>query len=391
MVSPASIPADRFERRGAGEFVAAAAARPSDLIYLVLNVGDADAQLLLLPEDAGARRAVIVDVGTRDKLPALIDRLDNTGLLPHQSVGRFPIVIATHPHSDHIRGIPQFLSIYGDEVSEFWDPAYYFPSSFYHQMMAEVERLHRTMQYAQPTAGLTRAVGRTRLTVLAPSVELRNRFDTFGVHVNNASLVVKVESPIKRVTREQGQRVYTRNPTAALVLGADAQTLSWGRVMFDFPNLERTDSTTAGAARLRAGAEPLSARVLKISHHASKQGVNLELVHRVGAKLMIVSCRADEPSHYFPHEITQEILREARTPLAGKYNQQRGSDSELGLFYTCDELETDPMQPLGSIALILGPRITELWRFGDRPDEAIDLDQTWRWNGVISEPLHAKI
>jgi len=130
----------------------------------------------------------------------------------------------------------------------------------------------------------------------------------------------------------------------------------------------------------------LSARVLKISHHASKQGVNLELVSRVGARIMLVSCRADEPSHYFPHDITQEILREARTPLAGGHHTQRDPDCDLGLFYTCDRLDNESSQPLGSIALQLSPHGSQLWRFGDGPgpNDAVDLDNSWRWNAGFS-------
>ena len=40
--------------------------------------------------------------------------------------GTFPIVVGTHPHDDHLRGMPEFLARYGQEVGEYWDPGYYF-------------------------------------------------------------------------------------------------------------------------------------------------------------------------------------------------------------------------------------------------------------------------
>ena len=44
---------------------------PGALVYFLLNVGDGDTQLLLLPPDSndGVRRLVIVDVATTSKLP----------------------------------------------------------------------------------------------------------------------------------------------------------------------------------------------------------------------------------------------------------------------------------------------------------------------------------
>ena len=50
---------------------------PNAMVYFLLNVGDGDTQLILLPPDSGdgIRRLVIVDVATAGKLPALIAAL----------------------------------------------------------------------------------------------------------------------------------------------------------------------------------------------------------------------------------------------------------------------------------------------------------------------------
>jgi len=46
-----------------------------DLVYFLLNVGDGDTQLILLPESPTGRRAIVVDCATSTKLPALAESL----------------------------------------------------------------------------------------------------------------------------------------------------------------------------------------------------------------------------------------------------------------------------------------------------------------------------
>ncbi|WP_421119880.1 hypothetical protein ACE2AJ_00530 [Aquihabitans daechungensis] len=377
-------PADAYE---VGDFTEAV--NPADLVYIQVNVGDADTGLILLPEgDDGRRDMIVVDVGTvaGSKLPKLIralsDDLLERPLLSETS--RVALLVATHPHDDHIGGVPDFFANFGDllkaDRGEVWDPAYYFRNAKWHMMMhwleenPEVGRLH-------PTAGTRRHIGQVSVTALSPSTALRNNFDTRGVHVNNASISTLVEFPVRPVFAPSqadapigAQLVPVKR--RQLLLGADAQAVSWAHVEVDFPNLAEDHSVQSRALGQASGKEPLSADVFKVPHHASKMGLNLELVARIQPLVSIVSCAVDG-HHGFPHDVALNQLREALQPTAGsKGKKERLSDLTLGILSTADTLDDgDPGTPLGTIALIVPPAgsTVDVWRFGDGPSQLVTL------------------
>jgi hypothetical protein len=368
------------------------------LVYFLLNVGDGDAQLLLLPEEPGGRRRmVVVDVARTGKIPPLIDALETAGFVrpapDAQAQGSEPdgslaLVVATHPHADHIGGMSELLHTQRMRLGEFWDPGYYHTSQRYHEMMTEIEA-NSVLAYAHPTAGFRRWIGSALVTVLSPAVSLRNRFDTYGIEVNDASISLRIEFPAPRVVARNGKRELVEDPrTMALVLGADAQTLSWSYVLTDFPQLHAHGNAAAAAIRAASGSDPLSAKVLKVSHHASKHGLNLELVERIHPTLTLVSATADGARFHFPHTVAQELLREALDPVAGAGRQRDKADVDLGIFYTSDRETPDPdAEPpaegddLGSIAVVMGRGVATVWRFGDDTGDPVDLGRARRYEG----------
>jgi competence protein ComEC len=381
MAIPDPIPFDRFHDE---DFVSACVS--GDLIYFLLNVGDGDAQMVLLPsEPDGTRRALVVDVATVGKLPSLLDALAETPLLPQRD-DLFPVVVGTHPHQDHIGGMSEFLDRFGSLIREYWEPGYYHPSVGYIETMRALEQRPR-IQHSQPTSGFTRFIGQVRVVVLSPAISLRNRFDSYGVNINNASIALKLEFPAARVEQRDGERRYLRiNRTQALLLGADAQTLSWGHVMRDFAELRPSESPVAKALRMAIGSDPLRAQVFKVPHHASKHGVNLELVELIRPLLTLVSSAGGGGKYNFPHTVAQESVREALEAIAST-GGARKPDHELGIHYTCARDSAE--RPLGSIAIVISPtgRKRQLWRFGDTPDGPIKLDQARLYRPEADEVL----
>lgn len=372
MTAPTPIDAGLFE---SGDFLSDC--DDEDLIYFLLNVGDGDTQLLLLPVEHRAtgsfRRAVVVDVSSATKLVRLIRTLEQTTLLSLQP-GVFALVVGSHPHEDHIGGMPAFLDEFGNMVSDYWEPGYYHPIGSYFETMRALEE-HQNIQHGQPTSGLTRFVGNVKLVALSPGITLRNRFDSYGVMINNASISLKVEFPAARVEQRRADRTYLRiRQTQTLILGSDAQTLSWSQVMLDFPELLPDQSPTAKYLRMALGNNPLRAQIFKLPHHGSKHGVNLELVEQILPKLTLVSSVGGGGKYEFPHEVAIEMVREGlQATTSGKV--KRKADHELGIHYTSGKDTAG--KELGSMAVVISPsgQKRHIWRFGDARQDPVVLTQ----------------
>lgn len=374
---------------------------PNDLVYFALHVGNGDTQLLVLPERQGTRHMVVVDVATSGKLPDLIRDLSiPTGdpevpaLLDEHS--RIRVVVASHPHQDHVGGFPDFLERCGSLLEgggEVWDPAYFTSNAAWQGLMQwlevnpQVGRLH-------PTAGTTRFFDDLTVTALSPSMRLRNQYDTYGVYTNDASIALRLEFPVKRAfTAEPGDntrplgRIDRGMPggTTRLILGADAQTQSWSHVAVDFPPLDATNSPAYEALKLASGTRPLSATLFKVPHHASKKGLNYELAEHIQPSVSIVPCDPSVGRHGFPHAVAQAQLREAIDHVASSGGTHPPDwDPSLNIHYTGDRVaagddgagDGDSAVELGTIAVVLSPGSRwQLWRFLDGRRSSIELER----------------
>ena len=107
-------------------------------------------------------------------------------------------------------GMPEFIDRFGELIDEYWEPGYYHPTKAFFETMRALE--DRGIRQLQPTSGTTRFLGSGKVTVLAPAIGLRNRFDSYGVEINNASLSLMVEAPASRYLERDQERRYVRRP-----------------------------------------------------------------------------------------------------------------------------------------------------------------------------------
>ena len=386
-----TVPDKTLEAEGPapGSFLQAVADDPDALLYFLVNVGDGDTQLLVSrPTAYPARADSSWSTAQRPRASQVSCSLADAGVIDQPgSPGQIRLLVATHPHRDHIGGMPELLRLFGGGtgcIEEFWEPGYFFPNPSFHSLMTELEQ-SRSIRRLQPTSGTTYFLDTVKLTVVGPGVGLRTRFDTYGVQVNDASITLMVDYPATQIyteTDEQNEGRTNRRTSSRrskrLLLGGDAQFSSWAQATVDFPDLQQQHNPVL-ATELRAargGRDYLSANLFKLSHHASKHGITLELLERVAAKQLLVSSVAGGGSYNFPHAVAMEAAREAQQAIAGKAQQTRKADHELGIHVTGACLSDAATTPLGSIAAVV-PRAVRspirLFRLMDTRKQGIDL------------------
>ena len=413
-----AVPAGRWPAPDGDDLVAAIKDDHAALVYFLLNIGDGDAQLVLLPtaERGEPRRAVVVDAGTTRKLAGLMTELarPEVGIL-RPPVGRrtdadaqearpgnrptCALVVATHPHDDHIEGLAELIRTYGaEDIGDLWEPGYYAPTRSFANLMAEVEVAR--IPHCEPTAGMVRYIDGVKITVLAPSVQLRTSYDTLGVDCNDASIVLKLEFPAARISEGMVEEQENGRPRKLLrrqdlkladpwsiILGADAQTTSWSHVTTEFVQLHRGhDGDLYRAQRRAAGRDHLAAHILKVSHHASKHGINIELIERMRPEYSLISSVGGGGRYGFPHALATDAIAEALAPSTRK-GKVRPRDADLGVHYTGGR--TDDGRELGSIALVVPAKVRgelRMWRFGDGAKDPVELDAARQLRPVRDPP-----
>lgn len=152
-----------------------------DVIFL--DVGQGDGAVLRIPTEGGMK-TILVDAG-----PLTFNRdageKVTVPVLQHIRVDTVDLLIMSHPHADHIGGVPAVMG--NIPVKEVWDTFSQYESSLYRRVMDGVEE--RGVAYFKAGAGYeSHQFSPAGLTILHPD-------STWAVHqrnVNNASVVVKL-------------------------------------------------------------------------------------------------------------------------------------------------------------------------------------------------------
>ncbi len=153
--------------------IALGAGPPTGLTVRVLDIGQGDSILITSP--AGA--TVLIDGGPDDELDAQ--------LLVSYGVKRLDAVVATHPHADHIAGLPQALARF--PVGVFLEPGCPDDTALQAELHDEIDA--EGIPVRMPRAGDTVTVGDLTFDVLSPD---RCWIDSHS-DPNNDSLVLLLQ------------------------------------------------------------------------------------------------------------------------------------------------------------------------------------------------------
>ena len=224
--------------------------------FHVINVGQGDAMFFKMP----AGEIVLIDGGAVNAGERVVSYLKRSG------VKRIDLLIATHPHEDHIGGLISVLGSF--PVSAVWDPGFNLGTATQRRFLESVERSKAKFEIA--SAGFYRRMGDAEIRVIAPV----NSNSTQKGSANSNSIIAHV---------------------------------SWKNISF----LLMADAEHRNRNMIES--YPRST-VLKISHHGSRNGTTRPLLQRVDPRVAVVSY-AENNSYGHPHEEALQLLEEFNIAL----------------------------------------------------------------------------
>ena len=225
-----------------------------------IDVGQGDCVLLLAPDG----KAMLVDAGPSDAFPAIETALSERG------VTALDVVIATHPHDDHIGSMAAVLNRY--PVGAFYTIADEQPTGSCAAMLAALEKNGCPVYPADADERIPWADECT-VTVLNPDPD----YDYGTDELNDRSVVLHVQY----------------GDTAVLLTG-DAEAAAERRMLDTYPK------------------SMLRADVLKLGHHGSASSTTVPFFLAVDPDFAVASCGTDN-DYGHPHLETLSLLYETHT------------------------------------------------------------------------------
>lgn len=226
-----------------------------DLLVTFIDVGQGDAVLIQSPEGQTA----LIDGGESDS--GIVAKLNALG------VSRIDVMIATHPHSDHIGGLAQVLRAM--PVSKVVTNGRPHTTLTYERFLDAI--FAAQAEYIEGQQGDVIHLGSLRLDVLSPT-------SNYALNdLNEGSLVVRLQH---------------------------------GNVSFLFTG----DAGIPTENRLMASGQNIQADVLKVGHHGSKSSSSMAFLRAVNPKIAVYTAGAgNQYGHPAPSVIANLVAAGAQT------------------------------------------------------------------------------
>ncbi len=236
------------------------------------DVGQGDGLLVISP----GGKHVLIDAGPSEAEHELVASLKKLGIKD------LDLVVATHPHADHIGGMRWVLDNF--PVKKFLDSGQTYSSVTYEKMLQEIKAKRIGFIEAQKGQNLELDSG-VKFEVINPSRPLIT-------HVRSGGSIQNANSVVMR--------------------------LSYG----DFAMLFTGDAEFETEDRLMEAGSTLTATVLKVGHHGSRHATSLEFLNRVHPQAAVISAGANNdyghPSQETLDRFRQDKIEVWRTDLHGE-------------------------------------------------------------------------
>ena len=223
------------------------------LFVYFLDVGQGDSALFFYEG-----KTILIDAGEYEMGDRVVDELLSHG------VTKIDLLVATHPHSDHIGGMQKVIAAF--PVGKVLDTGLPHPSPSYEHFLETIEQKHIPYQVAE-------------------------QGQTIDI---DPSLRVLVLSPPKDQSDDD--------------LNANSVVLRISYGVIDF--LMTGDLGKEGEDALIRTGYPLDAEILKVGHHGSSSSTSPAFLARVRPETAVISVGEDNPYGH-PHTETMDLLEKS--------------------------------------------------------------------------------
>ncbi len=235
----------------------ALAENSGDLRVYFFDVGQGDSSVLLLNDTV-----ILIDAGEMDQGSRVVNYLRNLG------VNHIDLLVATHPHSDHIGGMEDVLAAF--PVETVLDSGIPHTSSVYGHFLETIRRQNIRYIVAERGQSYTPDPALRVLVLSPPETGLDG-------DLNANSIILKI---------------------------------SYGTISFLFTG----DAGTAAERELLMSGYSPRAQILKIAHHGSADATSAPFLSGTRPEMAVISLSQDNPYGY-PHRETLDALRDAGITL----------------------------------------------------------------------------
>ncbi|MBN2000835.1 hypothetical protein JW935_25015, partial [candidate division KSB1 bacterium] len=207
---------------------------------------------------------------------------------------------------------------------EFWDSGFRHNSNIYRTILTTLKS--KSIPTIRASSGMERYIGNVSITVLAPSILLRNRYATYGVDMNNASIVLRLEHHSENVLAIKSEE-YVGNISqedirkagkSVVILAGDAEFDSWSHIIQEFPKLERQSTHQPLVNKM---INYLACHTIKVAHHGSMHSSPLDVYEKMGPNLAVISTKQEQSTsevgtrNMFPHDSSILALKECKADI----------------------------------------------------------------------------